>query len=92
MNLDRFGPYAKGAVSLLVILSFIGMIAALLWMSFRDKDFPPGIKETLLILVGVLAGEFKNVCQYWLGSSHGSFVKNEALLSAPPPNHGGQGA
>lgn len=85
MNLDRFGPYAKGAVSLLVILAFIGMIVALLWMSFRDKDFPPGIKETLLILVGVLAGEFKNVCGYWLGSSHSSSTKNDALLAARPP-------
>jgi hypothetical protein len=79
MNLDRLGPWAKAAVSLLVILSFIGMIVALLWMSFREKDFPPGIKETLLILVGVLAGEFKNVCGYWLGTSHGSSVKTSLM-------------
>lgn len=79
MNLDRFGPWAKASVSLLVILAFIGMIVALLWMSFRDKDFPPGIKETLLILVGVLAGEFKNVCGYWLGTSHGSSLKTSLM-------------
>ncbi len=86
MNLDRFGPWAKAAVSLLVILSFIGMIAALFWMSLRDKDFPPGIKETLLVLVGVLAGEFKNVCGYWIGTSHGSSVKTSMLQATGNPN------
>ncbi len=79
MNLDKFGPWAKAVVSLLVILSFIGMIGALFWMSLRDKDFPPGIKETLLVLVGVLAGEFKNTCSYWLGTSHGSSVKTSLM-------------
>jgi hypothetical protein len=81
MNLDRLGPWAKAGVSLLVILSFIGMIGALFWMALQDKDFPTGIKETLLILVGVLAGEFKNVCGYWIGTSHGSSVKT-ALMAA----------
>lgn len=81
MILDRFGPWAKASVSLFVILSFIGMIAALFWMSLRDKDFPPGIKETLLVLVGVLAGEFKNVCGYWIGTSHGSSIKTSMMQS-----------
>lgn len=83
MNLDRFGPYAKGAVSLLTILAFIGMIVALIWMALRDKDFPPGIKETLLILVGVLAGEYKNVNGYWIGTSHSSSVKTEMMQGKP---------
>jgi hypothetical protein len=81
MNLDRFGPYAKGAVSLLTILAFMGMIAALIWMALRDKDFPPGIKETLLILVGVLAGEYKNVNSYWIGTSHGSSIKTAIMAT-----------
>lgn len=83
INLDRFGPYARGVVSLLTILAFMGMIVALVWMSFRDKDFPPGIKETLLILVGVLAGEYKNVNGYWIGTSHGSSLKTAIMADKP---------
>ncbi len=84
MNLDKFGPYARAVVSLLTILAFIGMIVALIWMALRDKDFPPGIKETLLILVGVLAGEYKTTNGYWLGTSHGSSVKTSIMANTPP--------
>jgi hypothetical protein len=79
MNLDRFGPAMKAVVSVLIILAFFGIISALLVLTYREKDFPPGIKETLLVLVGVLAGEFKNVCGYWLGTSHSSSRKTELL-------------
>jgi hypothetical protein len=82
MNLDRFGPIMQGVVSVLVIAAFLGCIAALFVVTYREKDFPPGVKETLLVLVGVLAGEFKNVCGYWLGSSHGSARKTE-IMQAP---------
>jgi hypothetical protein len=85
MNLDRFGPIAKGAVSLLVIAGFFGIVSALFYMALGDKDFPPGIRETLLVLVGVLAGEFKNVCSYWLGSTHSSARKTEMLAQGNTP-------
>ncbi len=77
--LDRMGPIAKLAVTILVILAFFGCIAALFVTALRDKDFPPGVKETLLVLVGVLAGSFKDVVGYWLGSSHGSDRKTELM-------------
>jgi hypothetical protein len=79
MNLDKFGPWAKAIVSVLVILAFFGIIASLIGLTIRDKDFPPGVKETLLVLVGVVAGSFKDVVGYWLGSSHGSERKTELM-------------
>jgi hypothetical protein len=81
MNLDRMGPVVKSTVSILVLLAFFGCIAALFWTALRDKDFPPGVKETLLVLVGVLAGSFKDVVGYWLGGSHSSDRKTELMAS-----------
>ena len=79
MTLDRFGPVMKGVVSVLVIAAFLGCIAALFAVTYREKDFPPGVKETLLVLVGVLAGSFKDVVGYWLGGSHSSDRKTEIM-------------
>lgn len=79
MNFDRLGPWMKCAVSVLVIMAFLGCIAALFVVTYREKDFPPGVKETLLVLVGVLAGSFKDVVGYWIGSSHGSDRKTELM-------------
>jgi hypothetical protein len=81
MNWDKLGNAAKVGVSLLVIVAFLGCIAALFFTALRDKDFPPGVKETLLVLVGVLAGSFKDVVGYWIGSSHGSERKTELMAS-----------
>lgn len=79
MNLDRFGPIAKAAVSFLVVIAFLGVIAALFVLSANQKDFPPGIKETLLVLVGVLAGSFKDVVGYYIGGSQSSDRKTELM-------------
>jgi membrane protein DedA with SNARE-associated domain len=79
MNLDKFGPVMKGGISILVIVAFLGCIAALFFTALREKDFPPGVKETLLVLIGVLAGSFKDTVGYWLGSSHGSERKTELM-------------
>jgi len=81
MNLDKYGPIMKGVVSILVIGAFLGCIAALFVVTYREKDFPPGVKETLLVLVGVLAGSFKDVVGYWLGGSHSSDRKTELMAS-----------
>ena len=81
MNLDKLGHIMKGTVSALVLLAFLGCIAALFFTALREKDFPPGVKETLLVLVGVLAGSFKDVVGYWIGSSHSSERKTEILAN-----------
>jgi Co/Zn/Cd efflux system component len=81
MTLDRLGPVMKAIVSVLVITAFLGCICALFLIAAHEKDFPPGVKETLLILVGVLAGSFKDVVGYWLGGSHSSDRKTELMAS-----------
>lgn len=81
MRLDRLGPIMKGIVTTLTLLAFFSIIAALIWLTLREKDFPPGVKETLLILVGILAGAFKDTVGYWLGSSHSSERKTEIMAS-----------
>lgn len=77
MNIDRFGTITKIILSLLVVLAFFGTIAALFLLSYFQSSLEPGVKEVLLVLVGVLAGAFKDVCGYWVGSSHGSARKTE---------------
>lgn len=84
MTLDKAGPLMKGIVSLLVLLAFMAIICALFVITYREKDFPPGVKETLLVLVGVLAGSFKDVVGYWIGSSHSSERKTEILAAGKP--------
>jgi hypothetical protein len=77
---DRLGPLMKALVSILVIVAFLGAIASLIIMSIRKEgDIAPGIKEILCILIGVLAGSFKDTVGYWLGSSHSSERKTEML-------------
>lgn len=80
---DNTGPKMKAWVSILVILAFFGILGAMLVLTAREKDFPPGVKETLLVLIGVLAGSFKDVIGYWLGSSHSSTLKTELMAHAP---------
>lgn len=81
--LDRAGPIAKVALSLLVVLAFFGCIAALIGLTVRGKELLPGIKEVLLVLIGVLAGAFKDVIGYWMGSSHSSSRKTELASGRP---------
>jgi hypothetical protein len=63
-------------VSVIVILMFGVTVWLLLHL---DVDLAQSIKDVLLVLSGVLAGAFKDVIGYWLGSSHGSTVKTEML-------------
>lgn len=79
-------------VSLLVILFFGAITLALLYM---NRDISTTIKDVLLVLTGVLAGAFKDVVGYWLGSSHSSQTKQEAITrvlekpaTTPPGSHG----
>jgi membrane protein DedA with SNARE-associated domain len=86
MNIDRLGPIVKTAVSIMIILSFFGTIATLFFLSYYHVALEVGVKEVLLVLVGVLAGAFKDVCGYWLGSSASSARKTElnAAITGKP--------
>lgn len=72
-------------VSLLVLLSFLLTLAALVATIFMPevRDIPAGLKEVLLLLVGIQSKMAGDVVAYWLGSSHGSAMKTEKLSVAP---------
>lgn len=78
--LERVGPLMQAIVSTLVVLAFFATVASLLATLFGyTNDIPPGVKEVLLVLVGVLAGSFKDVVGFWVGSSYGSARKTDQL-------------
>jgi hypothetical protein len=76
--LERIGPWAQLAVSALVILAFM---AAILGLFLIDRDLMPGVREVLLVLIGVLAGAFKDVVGFWVGSSYGSMKKSDQMAA-----------
>ena len=78
MKLETVGPAMQALTSIGVLVAFFGTVAALIGMS---ADIPPGVKEVLLVLVGVLAGAFKDVISYWVGSSYGSQRKTDQLAN-----------
>ena len=78
--LERIGPILQAIVSIAVLAAFFGTIGGLIGLSV---DIPGGIKEILLVLVGVLAASFKDVVGYWLGSSYGSSRKTDQLAQKP---------
>jgi hypothetical protein len=82
--LERLGHIAQIAVALCVIAAFFACIACFFWLTFQGRDLLPGLKEVLLVLIGVLAGAFKDVIGFYLGSSLSS-AKKDSLLAAKPP-------
>ncbi len=72
--LERLGHIAQLFVTFAVLMAFFGCMYMLL---IQQTELPAGVREVLLVLVGVLAGEFKNCCGYWLGSSLSSAKKDQ---------------
>ena len=77
MNMDAWSHAMKLILSLLVTGAFFGVIYSLLYL---QNDFPGGVREVLLVLVGVLAGAFKDCVGFWIGSSASS-GKKDAMLA-----------
>ena len=67
-------PIAWGApaISLLVVIGYIGLVFALLFKSIPDN-------QVTLVLFGGLSAAFGQVINYYLGSSAGSASKDVAL-------------
>lgn len=83
--LERIGPVMQALVSVLVMVSFIATVGVLLATLFGyANDIPTGVKEVLLVLTGVLAGSYKEVVGFWLGSSYGSARKTDAMVNSSP--------
>ncbi len=77
--LDKMAHWAQFLVTGAVVFAFFGVIAAL--FVYVKTDFPAGVREVLLILVGVLAGAFKDCVGFWLGSSASSQKKDAAMAA-----------
>lgn len=71
---ENGSPIAWGApaISLLVVMGYIGLVFALLFKSIPDN-------QVTLVLFGGLSAAFGQVINYYLGSSAGSASKDMAL-------------
>ena len=50
--------------------AFIGSLIALFAMVFFGVgDLKSGMREILVMILGILAGEFRGACQFWIGGS-----------------------
>jgi len=56
-------------------LGFFVILGMLIGMMTEAVEIDGGVKEALILLLGVMAGELKNVNAFWVGSSYGSTTK-----------------
>ena len=73
-TLDRVGFVAQMIICISILAAFFGTIYLLLT---QPMELEMGVREVLLVLVGVMAGAFKDVVGYYFGSSLGSAKKTE---------------
>lgn len=83
--LDKLGHVGQVMVSMLVISAFLACIGGLFYCTLKGVDLTGGVKEVLLVLIGVLAGAFKDVCGFWIGSSLSSAKKDSTIAGAVRP-------
>ena len=74
--LDRVGFVAQMIICVAILVAFFGTIYLLLT---QPINLEMGTREVLLVLVGVLAGAFKDLVGYYFGSSLGSATKTELV-------------
>lgn len=83
LKLAKVGPLSQFLVTGTVCMTFISCLGALFAFVWFGIDVKPGLKEVLILLLGVLAREFGAVCQHWMGSSFSSQRKTELLTNDP---------
>lgn len=71
---DRIAIIGAVAVSILVVLAFGGVCAALFVLSI-----PAEMKELAMLLLGILGAGFTTVINYWTGSTSSSQKKDETI-------------
>ncbi|NTW60434.1 MAG: hypothetical protein HGA43_14870 [Nitrospirae bacterium] len=64
-------------LAILYNLGFFGILSALIVSMSSAFELNAGIKDTLILLLGVMASELKNVNAFWVGSSYGSKEKSD---------------
>lgn len=82
MTIDSLGRWGQIVFSAFVCIVFGLLLGVLLYTLFEPADLPPGVREVLLVLVGVLAREFGNVGSFWLGTSLSSAKKDATIAAA----------
>lgn len=67
--------------TMVVGIAFVGSLIALFTLTFFGTgDLKPGIREVLVMVIGILSGEFRGACQFWIGGSRaGSLAAASAL-------------
>jgi hypothetical protein len=80
--LEKMSHWAQFLVSGAVVGAFFALIAGM--VIYVKADFPPGVRDVLMVLVGVLAGAFKDVIGFWIGSSASSQKKDAAIAAKGP--------
>lgn len=75
MTLNDWG---KVLVSIVVVTGFLAVTVLYLTTKLQGGGTP----EILSILLGTLAAAFQQVISYWVGSSAGSAMKDQALAQA----------
>ena len=66
------------------VLIVVGFFVALVGMLLYRSNIDPVVGTIINVLVGVLASNFTQVCNFWLGSSSGSAEKTRLLASSIP--------
>lgn len=74
MSLNDWG---RVLVSLIVTIGFMGVLVLVITTKTQGNA-PP---EVMLVMLGALGAAFGQVVSYWVGSSSGSTVKDQALAS-----------
>ena len=72
--LEKLGHAAQLLITIAVLAAFFTTIYLLMTLT---ADLPAGVREVLLVLIGVLAGAFKDVVGFYMGSSLGSQKKDQ---------------
>jgi hypothetical protein len=70
------------ALAVIYNLGFFGVLLALIASMGNMLQINSSIKDTLILLLGVMASELKNVNAFWVGSSYGSKEKNDQQFAA----------
>lgn len=76
--LDTLKQWREFSREVAGFIIFGGFFAVLYLLLVRET--PPANKDTLLVLLGVLAGAFKDVTGFMWGGSMGSEKKTQALV------------
>lgn len=67
----------RATLSILVLFGFGSVVYALL--RSIGAEIPPGMREILMYLFGVISTQVNTIIQYWFGSSQSSTEKSQAI-------------